>query len=367
MRDRTLTISVAGSRDALYWAPMTLTWAALVERLKTPMAGTESHAAYMRRMPKAQRDKLKDVGGFLGGSLKNGRRKIAAVTGRDLITLDLDTIPAGGTDDVLFDVDLLGCAACVYSTRKHDPDHPRLRVVIPLKRTATGEEYEPLALKIADRLGLTKADPTCFRPNQMMYWPNISADSVYVYEVYDKPFLDPDAILSEYADWRDATQWPRLPGAKATEHKARGAKQTDPETKSGIVGAFCRCYDIRRAMDELIPGTYAPTDDPNRYTYARGSTTGGAIVYEDKWLYSHHATDPCSGIEVNAWDLVRLHLYGDRDEGAKEGTPVNKLPSYEAMKARARSCPTSSARCWPNRSAPPMTSPSPSKTTGWNS
>ncbi len=165
----------------------------------------------------------------------------------------------------------------------------------------------------------------------MMYWPNVSADSEYIYEVYDKPLLDPDALLAEYADWRDARQWPQLPGAKA-EARPKGTKQQDPTEKEGIVGAFCRCYSISRAMAELLPGVYVPTDDPERYTYANGSTSGGAIVYEDKWLYSHHATDPCSGIEVNAWDLVRLHRFGDRDGEAKEGTPVNRLPSYLAMR-----------------------------------
>lgn len=330
MNDRTLTISTAGNRDALFWAPSKIAWGDLVERLRTPLKGTESHAAYLR-MAKAQQDKLKDVGGFLGGTLQGGRRKIAAVTGRDLITLDLDAIPAGETDGVLFDVDLLGCAACVYSTRKHDPEHPRLRVVIPLSRTATRDEYEPAARKIAEKLGIEKADPTCFRPNQMMYWPNVSADSEYVYEVYDKPFLDPDAVLGEYRDWHDASLWPQLPGAKPETRRA-GAKLQDPTEKSGIVGAFCRCYDIRRAMDELLPGVYTPTDDPDRFTYAAGSTSGGAKIYDDTWLYSHHATDPVSGQEVNAWDLVRLHKFAEKDESAAPNTPVNRLPSYSAMK-----------------------------------
>lgn len=327
--DRSLTISTAGSRDALIWKPTAITWSALAERLRVPQAGTESHAAYLR-MAKPQQDRLKDVGGFLGGTLRRGRRKINEVTGRDLVTLDLDAIPAGGTDAVLFDVDLLGAAACIYSTRKHDADHPRLRVILPLSRTVSAEEYQPLARKLAEKLGIDKADPTCFRPNQMMYWPNVSSDSEYVYEVYDKPLLDPDTVLAEYRDWRDARQWPQPSGEKASIRPS-GKKQQDPTEKEGIVGAFCRCYSITRAMDELLPGVYTPTDDPERFTYANGSTSAGARTFDDKWLYSHHATDPCSGIEVNAWDLVRLHKFGERDSEAREGTPVNRLPSYTAM------------------------------------
>ena len=55
------------------------------------------------------------------------------------------------------------------------------------------------------------------------------------------------------------------------------------------------------------------------------------------WLsYSNHATDPASGRLCNAFDLVRLHLYGDRDDDAGADTPVNKLPSYTAMTELAR-------------------------------
>ena len=85
-------------------------------------------------------------------------------------------------------------------------------------------------------------------------------------------------------------------------------------------------------MEKFIPGLYEPTDMEGRYTYTGGTTVGGAIVYDgDLFLYSHHATDPCSGLLVNAFDLVRLHKFGDRDQEAKEGTPNSKLPSFIAM------------------------------------
>lgn len=90
-------------------------------------------------------------------------------------------------------------------------------------------------------------------------------------------------------------------------------------------------------MEQFIPGMYEQTDIPNRYTYTGGTTTGGAILYDgDLFLYSHHATDPCSGQLVNAFDLIRLHMYGDLDKEAKEGTPSVKLPSFQAMAKMAR-------------------------------
>ena len=164
-----------------------------------------------------------------------------------------------------------------------------------------------------------------------MYWPSCCRDSQYVYRAYDKPFCSLDGVLAMYGDWRDVAQWPQVPGAEAVERR-RLAKQEDPTAKKGVIGAFCRTYSITQAMEKFLPGIYEETDTPGRYTYLGGSTVGGAIVYDgDLFLYSHHATDPCSGQLVNAFDLVRLHKFGEKDEGAKEGTPVSKLPSFLAM------------------------------------
>ncbi|MEX2461293.1 MAG: virulence-associated E family protein [Paenibacillaceae bacterium] len=332
INDRQITISAAGSRHAMNWQPQMLYWSELVERLRTAARGTETLQHYLA-LPKGQQDDLKDVGGFVAGNL-SGRRKPNALTSRDVLTLDLDNIPAGGTDDVLRRLDGLGCGYTVYSTRKHEAARPRLRVLAPLDRTATADEYEPLARKLGAIIGIELCDPTTFQVTRLMYWPSCCADSTYVYHYGDKPFLSADGLLSLYTDWRNWQEWPQVPGANA-QHVRMAAKQGDPTTKPGVVGAFCRTYDVLQAMDTFLVGLYLPTDG-GRWTYAGGSTTGGAILYDDNaFLYSHHATDPCSGKLVNAFDLVRLHKFGDQDDDAKPGTPTNKLPSYTAMCAFA--------------------------------
>lgn len=332
--NRQIHISTAGSRKARHWPTTVTTWAEFAEKLKIPVRGEETLEAYLA-LSKTQQDDLKDVGGFVGGTFTGGRRKASCLAGRDLATLDLDSIPAGQADEILKKVGGLGCAAVVYSTRKHAGYAPRLRVVIPFDRTATADEYGPAARKLASLIGMEYCDPTTFEGTRLMYWPSCCADSQYLYQVYDAPFCSLDGILGMYGDWKDVSQWPQVPGADARE-KRRLAKQEDPTTKKGVIGAFCRTYTITQAMERFIPGMYEGTAVQGRYTYTGGSTVGGAIVYDgDLFLYSHHATDPCSGLLVNAFDLIRLHMYGDRDGEAKEGTPVNKLPSFLAMKQLA--------------------------------
>ncbi|WFR63051.1 virulence-associated E family protein [Paenibacillus amylolyticus] len=329
--DRQLTISSAGTRHSTNWQTQTAYWSEIVERLRTAVRGAETLAEYLQ-LPKSKQDDLKDVGGFVGGSLSGGRRKANAVIGRDLVTLDLDNIPAGATADILRRLDGLSCGYAVYSTRKHEENRPRLRVVAPLDRTASADEYEPLARKLGEIIGIGLCDPTTFEASRLMYWPSCSADSQYVFTFGDKPFLSVDGLLAMYQDWRNVASWPQVPGTGQT-HVRLAAKQGDPTEKQGMVGAFCKVYDVPAAIEAFLPGVYLNTDDcSGRLTYVGGSTTGGAIVYDDgQFLFSHHATDPTGGRLVNSFDLVRLHKFGDQDDEAKPGTPTNKLPSYTAM------------------------------------
>lgn len=327
--DRQITITVGASRNSIDWRPQSLLISELWERLRVPQRSTETMAEYLS-MTKGQQDQLKDVGGYVAGTLNGTRRKASAVTGRDVITLDLDSIPNGQTAAVCARVEALGCGYCIYSTRKHRPDAPRLRVLLPLDRTCTPDEYEPLARRMAEIIGMDLADPSTFEASRLMYWPSCCADGQYVYYAADKPLLSVDGLLATYADWRDVASWPTHPGATPTARLA--AKQGDPEGKPGVVGAFCRVYDIPAAMDTFLPGVYSETTNSDRYTFCQGSTYGGAVLYDGgKFLYSHHATDPCGGRLVNAFDLVRLHRFGDEDDSAEPGTPVNRLPSYNSM------------------------------------
>lgn len=324
--DRPIVITTGASRKATIWKPETLLWSELCRRLGSFHRSTETLAQY-KEMPKSKQDELKDVGGFVAGTFKGERRKACDVTGRDVVTLDLDNIPAGQTESILQRLESLGVGYCVYSTRKHSPDAPRLRVLLPLSRTVTADEYEPIARKCGEFLGLDYCDKTTFEASRMMYFPSCCADSQIVYNSADKAFADADGLLAMYPDWRDVTQWAGM----SAQNIPRGKTQKDPTEKAGAVGAFCRVYDVPGAIAAYLPDKYTDAGE-GRYTFAGGSTTGGAVLYDGgKFLFSHHATDPASGKLCNAFDLVRLHLYGALDDEAKPDTPTNKLPSFTAM------------------------------------
>lgn len=327
--NKEIILSVAGSRKAIVWKPQKMMWSDFIIKVSQPLISPETLQEY-KALPKAQQDNLKDVGGYVGGSLKDGRRRNWHLLERSLITLDADNIAPGGTKDILSRVSGLGCAYIIYSTRKHESAAPRLRIVIPSDRFMTAEEYEPVARRLAFRIGLDIFDPTTFEPIRFMYWSSRCADGEWVCVYEDKPFLDVEGMLSLCGDWRDMTTWPRL--AKERKSIEQGLRrQQDPNEKNNIIGAFCRVYDIPGAIEAFIPEIYEVCGE-GRYTYTQGTTAGGAVHYDDgKFLYSHHATDPAGGRLLNAFDLVRIHKFGYLDEEAGENLKGNQLPSFSAM------------------------------------
>lgn len=326
--DGVVTIAVGSSRRCTQWQNKEMLWSELVKRLEVVTRTQESKEEY-KRLPKAKRDDIKDVGGFVGGTLRGGRRKADAISQRRLITLDMDSVPVGEDPWPAFEL-VLNCAAVLYSTHSHTTRDQRLRLVIPLSRAVSPDEYAAVARRIAGDVGIDMCDDTTFEPHRLMYWPSASYDAPFRYEVLDAPFLDVDEQLARYTDWRDPTEWPV--SSRKTDLMTRLVKkQGDPYEKPGIVGAFCRVYPIEEAIEQFLPATYTKCEN-GRYTYAGGSTSGGLVIYENgKFAYSHHGTDPISGKLCNSFDLVRLHMFGDRDDDVAPGTPVNRLPSFTAM------------------------------------
>lgn len=328
---RKLVISEANNRLSKQWVTTEITWSEFVDRLGKPKVTAETLDEFLS-YSKSKQDDIKDVGGFVGGKLKGNLRRSEAVESRSLITLDLDNLAYEDDTKIIKTLNGLGCAYAVYSTRKHQTTKPRIRVIFPLAEDVSADEYEPIARKVASFIGLRYCDPTTFQAVRLMYWPSHSIDSDYVFTYADKPMLDGAAVLNMYDNWRDISTWPEVPDAQKL-HQNMLKKQENPLEKEGMVGAFCRRFNIYQAIDEFLPGTYEPCDVADRLTFVGGSTTAGAIVYQDGlFLYSHHATDPCSQKLVNAFDLVRLHKFGHLDIQAEVNTPVAKLPSWIAMK-----------------------------------
>lgn len=321
----TFTISIGNSRKDKYWKLQHVTWEAFIDRLSRTIVTSETQDEY-RRMKKYKQDDLKDVGGFVGGELKDGLRRKESVLNRSMLTLDMDY--ANSASDIAENLEMLyDFSCCLYSTHKHTPEHPRLRLIIPLSRVVSPDEYQAVGRKLAKEIGIEFFDDTTYEPNRLMYWPSTSLDGEYYFKVIEGKWLDPDSILGLYANWHDSSTWP-VSARQLSFIKRQMKKLEDPESKGGMVGAFCRTYSIEEAIKLFLSEIYEPSITSNRYDYIPANSSAGVVIYDGKFAYSHHATDPACGRLLNAFDLIRIHLFGELDEDADETKP---LPSFRAM------------------------------------
>jgi len=317
-----MKISSANRRTSKKWVNQDITWSDFLDRLRTPVRTTETVAEFAR-MSRAKQDDIKDVGGFVGGFLRGGKRRNGWVAARYLLTLDMDFAKPGVWEDITLEHDW---RCCVYSTHKHTPEAPRLRLVIQLSRKVSEEEYPAVARMVAHDIGIDMFDDTTYEPSRLMYWPSCSSNGEYIFEEQDGGLLDPDEYLARYDDWHDVTQWPT--SSRQSEIVKRDAlKLADPREKDGLVGAFCRAYGVQEAIEKFLPEIYAPNKvRADRYDYLPGKATAGLTVFsDDVHAYSYHDSDPAHGHALNAFDLVRIHLFPEDGDEKKSNSAMLEM------------------------------------------
>lgn len=312
MNDPMLKIAVCNHRNNSKYKNQEKPWSYIKDRNRRPIRTTETAEEYPR-LPKEKRDELKDHGGFVGGWLKGGVRKNGNVISRCIGALDADNI---GADDDFLGITrkaLEGVEYFIYSTHKHRPEAPRYRIVILFDREVSEDEYPALMRMVARQIGMDFFDDSTYQSNRMMYWSSCPSNGVFFFEEGIGEPMAVDRYLGMYADWRDTTQWPTSSRqSEVVKHSVR--QQQDPLSKDGLIGAFCRTYfPITEAIHTFLSDVYAPSATEGRYDYIPADSNAGVVIYDDKFVYSHHATDPACEKLLNAFDLVRIHLFGDDD------------------------------------------------------
>jgi len=321
-----MKIAVGNSRMDKKWKNREMSWEDFCTKVSVTQRTTETVEEY-RRLKKGAQDAIKDVGGFVAGHVKDGRRKNGHVLCRSMLTLDMDYGKPGIWDEINM---LHDFKCCVYSTHKHTAEHPRLRMILPLSREISEEEYPAVARMVAKEIGIDLFDDTTYEACRLMYWPSTSTNGEFFYEIKDGAPIDPDAYLARYDDWHDTSTWP-VSSRQSEAIRRSISEQADPLEKPGVVGAFCRAYSIEDAIEAFLSDVYEPSTMNGRFDYIPADSSAGLVVYDGKFAYSHHATDPVCGKLLNAFDLVRLHRFRDHDDKCPLDTPVGKLPSFKAM------------------------------------
>lgn len=303
--DFQMMVVTAKQRNSKRWKQETVTWSGL----KAWAANPADH---------------KECGNYLLGELRPNAdgvliRNNHTIVRRHAISLDVDSPNA----DFLVKVELLlPGAAIIHSTYNSTPDQPRYRLIIPTDRPMLPDEYIVAADYVMNLLGRENFDPGGNEPARYMFKPATSDPEHYVYQVLDGDLTEADSLLQSFQDDLSGMPTPRVSRTKR-----------DPYEIEGVVGAFNRVYRFPEAIDEWeLP---YDLDGDNRWHLRGTRAAGGLALVKEGIVFSHHMHDPAYNQACSAFDLVRLHKFGHLDEGAKAGTPINRLPSSKAMEELA--------------------------------
>ncbi|CEN83725.1 virulence-associated protein e [[Clostridium] sordellii] len=328
--DKLINIAIGRSRKEINYVNKSISYLDFINNyLKDTKYTKENYKEYIN-FSKDIQDNIKDVGGFVGGFLKDGKRRKDTVINRSLVTLDADFAYKNMIEDIEKNCDF---AMCIYTTHKHTKENPRFRIVIPLSYEVDPIEYEAIARKLAFNIGIDYFDDTTYSPSRLMYFPSTSKDGDYVFKIIDKNWLNPKDILNSYENYKDESSWPFSSRTKKKVINSNiNTPKENPRLKEGIIGAFCRVYNVFDVIEKYLSNIYKKGDSEYRYTYINGSSSNGLIIYENgDFAYSHHSTDVCLDKLCNSFDLLRLHKFSNLDEKVSVDTPINKLPSYINM------------------------------------
>ena len=315
MGERKYSIAVGNSCEAKFWANEEVTFDELCQRLSKTKYTSETIEQY-KHFNKEERNKAKDNGGFVGGKLKGTRRGVSEVLFRSMLTLDLDKAKLGFIDKFTAESKYL---SCLYTTHSHTKEEPRCRVIVPLSRDVTPDEYSAIARLFASQFGIEQFDACSFRIAQLMFYPTTPKGGEFIFKKVEGEILNPDEFLADYPMWHDISTLPLTPDELPKNNVQRGRKKKDPTGLKGVIGAFCRAYTVQEAIETYLSDVYEPTDKNNRYSLKSADSKGGLIIYDDKYAFSHHATDIACGRELNAFQLVMLHLFGsDNNDAVKK-------------------------------------------------
>jgi hypothetical protein len=110
---------------------------------------------------------------LVGGYYKGDVRKEEFMVARTLLVLDIDGY-VGSIDDLAFDLEISVPGAFVaYSSYRHTKTKPRIRVVLPLSRELTPDEYRAFAMNfmLNTSIPIEAFDKCSTVPNQAMFLP----------------------------------------------------------------------------------------------------------------------------------------------------------------------------------------------------
>jgi predicted P-loop ATPase len=205
---QTLKINTVEKKSDTSTTEINITWSDFLNKIQDPIITNECNIQNITPNKKSK-DGVIDVGGFIGGSVNGNPRIKESINYRSIISMSFEL-----TDNELEILESIKTnnqfLFCYYSTQTSTPKCVHISIIVPLARTITCDEYEPVARRVAEITGiidiLSKSD---YDVNKFMFWSSVTKPDEFIYYTNKNDLLDPDSILfNYYENWKNEKEWP---------------------------------------------------------------------------------------------------------------------------------------------------------------
>ena len=281
----------------------------------------------------------KECGGYVAGLLQETKghagnpdcvglhRNSRAVVHRSVLTLDADSAGAGFSTDVRLELE---GALAMHTTWSHSAEKPRWRLLVPLDREVSGEEYRLLVAVLMEVLGKEQFDAGSKEPERFMHRPSCGPGGGYLWVVEEGTLLAVDAWLDRAEEY-------------GVEEKApwdRKFYMDDSPVRAPEDGLHPACEELLGVEAEKLAGLAVPW-----YTGAGwdlGIFKSACVVWEmvnsgwtglteeagREWLLEHAPVDDVWGEHDN---LLKWESARDRVAGGGLQEPVEAADDFGGL------------------------------------
>ena len=131
---------------------------------------------------------------FYGSAVNRSKSNVLAMS---CLVLDFDT----GVSPEVFARGWDRFAYAMHTTFKHTTEHPRWRVVFPLARPISGEEWPIAWQRLTEHFGGGSADPVCKDASRIYYLPSCPPEADRGAVLHEGEWISPDEFLRPTVDY----------------------------------------------------------------------------------------------------------------------------------------------------------------------
>lgn len=174
-------------------------------------------------------------------------RKDANIIERSVIALDYDVI---NNFKGLYNAickQLEGCAWAFHTTYSHTTEKPRIRLMVPINKPVSAEEYRKYAKILATHIGY-EVDEASFVPSQAMALPvKRDKDAVFIIRYNDAPAIESDDLEKMVKKYKsiniDSSQKYKKHNSSYWRDVAFGVSEGERnQTLASLIGYLLRRY-----------------------------------------------------------------------------------------------------------------------------